>query len=154
MLVILYGNLQQSPYSVSREITSFTLYVWRLWGMLHSLEKVVLETSCLVLCRLSHCFGSRGGAHLESCVQLWSPQHRTDMNLMERCQRRPQKWSEGWNTSAVRKGWESWAVQPAEEKAPGRPYSSLPVPLLPTRRLERDFLQGLAVIGQGAVVLN
>jgi len=30
-------------------------------------------------------------AHLESCVQLWSPQHRTDMDLLERVQRRPQK---------------------------------------------------------------
>jgi len=29
--------------------------------------------------------------HLESCVQLWSPQHRKDMELLERGQRRPQK---------------------------------------------------------------
>jgi len=29
--------------------------------------------------------------HLESCVQLWSPQHRTDMDLLEWGQRRPQK---------------------------------------------------------------
>ena len=38
-------------------------------------------------------------------LQLWSPQHRTDMVLLERGQRGPQKWSEGWNPSAVRKGW-------------------------------------------------
>jgi len=44
----------------------------------------------------------------DSCIQLWSPQHRTDMDLLEWGQRRPQIWSEGWNTSAVRKGWESW----------------------------------------------
>jgi len=30
-------------------------------------------------------------AHLESCVQPWNPQHRTDMDLLERGQRRPQK---------------------------------------------------------------
>jgi len=42
--------------------------------------------------------------HLESCIQLWSPQQRTDINLLERVQRRPQKRSKGWNTSAVRKG--------------------------------------------------
>jgi len=44
---------------------------------------------------------------LESCIQLWSPQHRKAMDLLEQVQRRPQKLSEGWNPSAVRKGWES-----------------------------------------------
>jgi len=29
--------------------------------------------------------------HLEYCIQLWSSQHRTDMELLERVQRRPQK---------------------------------------------------------------
>jgi len=29
--------------------------------------------------------------HVESCVQLWSPQHSKDMDLLERVQRRPQK---------------------------------------------------------------
>jgi len=29
--------------------------------------------------------------HLESCAQLWSPQHRKDMELLEQIQRRPKK---------------------------------------------------------------
>jgi len=28
--------------------------------------------------------------HLESCIQLWRPQHRKDMDLLEWVQRRPQ----------------------------------------------------------------
>jgi len=39
-----------------------------------------------------------------SSIQLWCAQHRTEMELLEWVQRRPQKLSEGWNTSAVRKG--------------------------------------------------
>jgi len=29
--------------------------------------------------------------HVESCIQLWSPQHKKDIELLERGQRRPQK---------------------------------------------------------------
>jgi len=42
--------------------------------------------------------------HLESCIQLWSPQHRENMQVLEQGQRRPQKRSEGWSTAPVRKG--------------------------------------------------
>jgi len=41
--------------------------------------------------------------HLESCIQLWSPQNRKDTDLLERVQRRATKRSEGWNISPVRK---------------------------------------------------
>jgi len=40
------------------------------------------------------------------------------------------------------------ALQPAEEKAPGEPYSVLPVPEWgSTGNLRRDFLQGQLVFG-------
>jgi len=35
-------------------------------------------------------------AHLESCVQLWSPQHRTDVDLLE--------WSRGDHKNDLRAG--------------------------------------------------
>jgi len=31
------------------------------------------------------------GPHQEYCIQLWSPQHRKDMDLLEQVQRRLQK---------------------------------------------------------------
>jgi len=33
--------------------------------------------------------------HLESCVHLWSPQHRKDMELLERVQKRATKMIKG-----------------------------------------------------------
>jgi len=33
--------------------------------------------------------------HLEYCIQLWSPQHRKDMDLFERVQRRATKMIKG-----------------------------------------------------------
>ena len=42
--------------------------------------------------------------HLQHCVQAWGPQHRKDVELWERVQRRALRWSEGWSSSPVRKG--------------------------------------------------
>jgi len=42
--------------------------------------------------------------HLESCIQLWIPQHRKDMELLERVQRRATKMIRGLSTSPVKKG--------------------------------------------------
>jgi len=43
--------------------------------------------------------------HPVSCVQLWSPQQRKDMHLLEQVQRRATKMaSSGWRTSSMREG--------------------------------------------------
>jgi len=59
--------------------------------------------------------------HLESCTQLWSPQHRKDMDMLEWAQRRV------GTPLLLGKAEGVGAVQPGEEKAAGRPYGSLPV---------------------------
>jgi len=65
------------------------------------------------------------------------------MDLLERVQRRPQKLSEGWSTSATRKGWESWSSSAWRREGSGEillwPFST---ERGPTRKLERDVLQG------------
>ena len=93
-----------------------------LWVLVN--EKLSLPEQCVLLAQKANCImecikrsvssSSREGIlslcsalvrpHLESCVQLWSPQLRKDMELLEWVQRRPHKWSDGWNTSPMRKG--------------------------------------------------
>ncbi|KAK4828386.1 hypothetical protein QYF61_026124 [Mycteria americana] len=42
--------------------------------------------------------------HLQYFIQLWSPQYREDMDLLEWVQRRATKMIRGWNTSPMKKG--------------------------------------------------
>ncbi|XP_062493773.1 pre-mRNA-processing factor 40 homolog A isoform X6 [Pezoporus occidentalis] len=59
--------------------------------------------------------------HFWYCIQLWGPQHKKNVDLMEQVQMSPQRCSEGWKTSL------SYGYRLREvglfslEKAPGRP---------------------------------
>jgi len=65
--------------------------------------------------------------HLEYCTQLWSPQHSKDMHLLEWVKRRATKVIRGMERLSHEKKLRVGAVQPGEEAALGRPYSSVPV---------------------------
>ena len=64
--------------------------------------------------------------HLEYCIQMWSPQCRTDTKLLECIQERATKTIQGMESLPARTGW-AGAVQHGEEKALRRPESGLSV---------------------------
>jgi len=65
--------------------------------------------------------------HLESCIQLWSPQHRKAMDLLERVQKRATRMIRGLEHLSYDKRLRVGVVQLGEEKAPGRSYCGLSV---------------------------
>ena len=63
-----------------------------------------------------------------------------------------QKWSEEWNTSPIRTGWDIWASSAwRREGSAGTLEQPSSTWRGPTGKLERDFLQGQVVIGQGVM---
>jgi len=57
--------------------------------------------------------------HMEYCIEIWSPQHKKDMELLEEAQRRPQKLSERWSTSPMGNGWDSWGCSACRREGCG-----------------------------------
>ncbi|KAJ7420389.1 E3 ubiquitin-protein ligase RNF13 [Willisornis vidua] len=85
---------------------------------------------------------------MQHCVQLWNPQHRTDVELLEQIQRRPWRCPRagaplGWS-QAGRAG-----APPGEEKAPGTPESPWQGLKGLVRKVGTNFLAGPVATGQG-----
>jgi len=67
----------------------------------------------------------------------------------------PQKWIEGWNSSPMRKDWETWGCSACRtvgwSETLEQPFSAWRGP---SRKPERDFLLRGVVIGQRVMTLN
>jgi len=94
--------------------------------------------------------------YMESCVQLWSPQHRKDMNLLERDQRRATRMIRGLeHLSYEERLRELGLFSLGKRRLLGKSYSSLPVPEGGLQESWRGtFLPGHVVIGQQLMALN
>lgn len=75
--------------------------------------------------------------------------------LLEWVQKRTQKWSEGWSTSPVKTGWETWSDSGGRwECSEETLFWLFSTKRKPLRKMGTDFLAGAVVFGQGAMVLN
>ena len=92
---------------------------------------------------------------LESCVQLWRPQHKKDMDLLQRGQRRATKMIQETEHLSYEEAYRELGLFSLEKTRLWRDLIMAFQYLKgPTRKLERDFLQGHVVIGQGVMAVN